>query len=193
MRRHVVILGFILGEAIFSLPYSYGNGLDVKLRLQKQKFSLGETVHFHIELRNTSSRSVRVLPQPRIFPADNFQLRRVADGKEAEILRYGEQSLNYNRLAKEVALLRPNQSIAHTIEAKFSNELPAFYNDTRPGPYLVFPGSAIRLLGFGRYQVRAVFHLSLHHPVQAFLPPQQILWHGDSASEWIVIDFTSKT
>ena len=192
MRRYLLILVLILSEAIFALPCSYGNGLEVTLRLPKQKFSLGETVHFRIELRNISSRPLLVLPQPRIFPADNFQFRGVTGGKQAEILRYGEQSLNYPRLAKEVSLLKANQSIAHTIEAKVSSELPAFYNDTRPGPYLIFPGSAIRLPGFGRYQVKAVFHLSPHHPLQAFLPPQEILWHGDSASEWVVVDFTPK-
>src|SRR5437879_9826488 len=101
MRRYIVILVFVLSEAIFVVSRSYGNGLEVKLRLQKRNFSLGETVQFYVELRNISSRPLRVLPQPRIFPADNFQVRRVTDGKEAEILRYGEQSLDYPGLAKQ--------------------------------------------------------------------------------------------
>jgi hypothetical protein len=68
--------------------------------------------------------------------------------------------------------------------------LPKDYGDQRRGLFLILPASAIRLPSGGKYEVRARFHSSADHPVNAYLIPMKKLWTGDVVSAPVFIQIS---
>jgi hypothetical protein len=188
LARLLGFICFILSHIFVPAP---ANAADVRLLLKTGKgtYRLGDHIDFHIDYQNVSNRSLVLLPQTDSYPVDAISIRKVKDFRQPEVIRLAEQSIDFEGLSKNVVVLQSHDSVGRSIKAEVGSSLPTFYADYRRGLFLIFSASAIRLPGFGKYEVRARFHSSPDHPVNAYLG-RQVLWRGDVESEPIIIEIS---
>ena len=162
--------------------------IALRLHTDRQQYRIGDRITFTIVFKNVSTRPLWLLPQSETCGVDALLVKPVKGHGAVEKIRFGLPSFAWDELSREVVKLEPQQRVARHLVAEIESRLPPDYGDQRRGLYLIVPASALRLPQFVPYEVRAVFHSSANHPVNAYLPPTKKLWTGDVLSEPVIID-----
>jgi len=181
----------VLFSFIWLLP-AYGVSEEVKLTLRcaRNHYKVGDTIRFQIIYTNVSPYPLWLLPQSESYPVDLFRISKVGDAHQPEKFRFGDQSVAWDARARDVVKLQPQAETVRHVSAAIRSMLPPDYGDSRRGIFLVLPGSAVLLLGSGKYEIQAAFHSSPDHPVSQYLPRGAQLWRGDVVSKPITIDIS---
>jgi hypothetical protein len=186
--------GTCIGRVTLCLVFSYvavaranAEELQLTLRSDRDHYRVGEDIKFKIIYKNTSNHPIWLLPQTESYPVDALSIKKFGDSRRPQKIRLGEQSVAWDGLAEQAVRVKPGAEIQRLLQAEVRSNLPSIYEETSEGIFLVLPGSAVRLLGTGDYEVRAVFHSSPNHPVNRYLPSGAHLWRGDVTSNPISI------
>jgi len=180
---------FLTVLCVYLCINTYAADVRVSLKTPKLVYRMGDDIDFRVSYENVSGRPLLLLPQAESYPVDVFSIRKIKGVRKAEVIRLGEQAVDFEGLSGKVVSLQPRDFVSRSIKAEIRSSLPAFYGDNRAGLFLVFPASAVRLPGFGTYEIRANFHASPNHPVNAYLKGRA-LWRGDVKSGSVILEIS---
>jgi hypothetical protein len=174
--------------------------IELKLRTSKEVYRLGEPIAFELRFTNRASQPVTFFPDPDLYYLQAITISWNNGRDKVEELQFVERSMDDRGWSRDAVVLRPNETYVRRIDADFRAGLPSDWlkflasewRRVTPGrPYLVFlGGSALRLPGFGRYNVVANYDFQRDHPVVEYIQSGPKLWFGKLRSSPIVINLT---
>jgi hypothetical protein len=172
----------ILAAQTFSEPLRLGS------EFPRRTYVLGDKVIFKVSFENTTQDTLLILPAMQAYAAQVLRCQRIPDGTSANVIRFGERSIDFQALSKQTVRLAPKQVYKWSLTADFASSLPAFMKRKARGAYLVFPGFALELPGFGSYRVTTRYSSNEENPVNNFLHGAK-LWVGEAESAPVTLEF----
>ena len=183
LLRKVASLIFLY---LASEPVAFAADLELSIHFSKRTYKVGDGMEFQIEFRNTSDVPIKVIPEIDFFSSDLLSIRKTGGRAKVEYLRPDyERVMDLSALSEYVVLLNPKDSLTRNYTVKVSSSLPKDYKDKSIGLFLVFPDSAIKLTGFGKYEARADYDSNDNMPGD----PSIKLWRGKVLSRPVMLDF----
>jgi hypothetical protein len=182
---YVAIVIFVTVGTVFS------EGLAFSIHANSTAFKIGEQVIFTFTYTNTSNRNVGIYPEYYAYEALDTYFVNKTEQRRGEVIRYLSPALfDCTVVAKKSRILRPGETYSRKLVATLSSSLPSditWLNKTR-GVYVLFADSAIRLPGYGRYDVSSCYVGSKSYAQCLQNPKKRYVWVGKACTEVITID-----
>jgi hypothetical protein len=191
MLPRIISACFAIEMFITQAAYCSSQSLDLSLRFDRKTYKVGDIVRVNLVFANSSNRKVLILPTSQAYTANVFKFTRISGGKLGEIVRFGENSIDFIGLSREVVRLGAGRSYTWSLKGEIASTLPDFMGPNTRGLYLVFPGSAIGLPDFGQYRATARYVSGTENPINQLLHGER-LWVGEVESKPSMIKILPK-
>ena len=175
-----------------------GDGVELTLRTEKAIYRIGERITFQLLFKNTSTEVIKLFPDPEIYTPTAVEISSKQPPDKVEHIEIAERSMDWVEWSKDAIILRPNGVHIREIKVDFSKHLPADWKpyllpewnqENATMPYLIFAGgSALRLPGFGKYNIVAKYEFQSDHPVVEYIRGEPKLWFGRLRSDSVTLE-----
>lgn len=169
------------------------NDVNLKIRLSPEKASYkpGDKVTIQITYQNTSSRAIRLLPDPIVYPAKAFDIQQNSSGKRGKFLYYSEIGIDVEQWAQQTVILKPGEVHTRRVPVEIVDRLPDEYKRRDRGLFILFPISAIELPGPGEYRIVMKYN-TIGDVIGRLIHAPPKLWQGSISSLPIVASFSER-
>ncbi len=174
---------------LFAIAGSHDLALSVQV--EPQVLKVGDRVVFKIRYINTSNRDLAIIPEGHVYEGADVDFRKVASEKRGIMIPNLILEYNFAGLRAALRVLQPGRVYERQIRATVSSRLYKS-KGSRTGLYLLFSDSAVKLPGFGIYNVSAEYAVTDY--LKQFCSPKERpqLWVGKIAAPPTLVEFRSQ-
>lgn len=165
--------------------------LSFSIHANPQTVRLGQRVSFTFSYRNNADRTIGIIPEYYAYEALDVHLTNVDSRVVGEMFPYLGPHIDPDLARKNFRLLKPGQTYRRTLTAVFGSSLPEQVAASRrkPGFYLLFADSAIKVPAFGKYKATSRYLGIAAYRNELSAPAREMLWIGKTFAPPITIEF----
>jgi hypothetical protein len=178
--------------AITTCGTAVSQELEYSIQARPSSLKIGDRVVFTLTYTNRSNRDLLIYPTYYSYQALDTYFVNIKTGKPGELVPYlSPPHFDCEVVSSKSKMLRPGQVYKRSVSATVSLSLPPknYWIDKRPGLYVTFDDSAVKLPGFGRYKLSSCYRGAKGWK-ECLRPPQQnALWVGKVCTSDEMVEF----